>query len=102
MNHDRRAYRNLWALTVLCLLREGPLHPYEMQRLIHQRHKDKLLDLRRGSLYHAVAQLQRAGLIESVETRRAGRRPERTVYRLTRAGGTAAGPAPRSRSGPRG
>jgi DNA-binding PadR family transcriptional regulator len=86
MNHDRRAYRNLWALTVLCLLRGGPLHPYEMQRLIHQRHKDKLLDLRRGSLYHAVAQLQRAGLIEPVETRRAGRRPEHTVYRLTRAG----------------
>ena len=86
MNHDRREHRNLWALTVLCLLREGPLYPYEMQRLIHQRHKDKLLDLRRGSLYHAIAQLQRAGLIEPVETRRAGRRPERTVYRLTRAG----------------
>ena len=86
MNHDRREHRNLWVLTVLCLLREGPLYPYEMQRLIHQRDKDELLDLRRGSLYHAIAQLQRAGLIEPVETRRAGRRPERTVYRLTAAG----------------
>jgi DNA-binding PadR family transcriptional regulator len=86
VNHDRREHRNLWALTVLCLLREGPLYPYEMQRLIHQRHKDKLLELRRGSLYHAIEQLQRAGLIQSVETRRAGRRPEHTTYRLTRAG----------------
>jgi len=86
VNLDRREHRNLWALTVLCLLREGPLYPYEMQRLMHQRHKDKLLDLRRGSLYHTIAQLQRAGLIESVETRRAGRRPEHTVYRLTQAG----------------
>lgn len=86
MHYDRHTHRNLWALTVLCLLCEGPLHPYEMQRLMQQRHKDKLLDLRRGSLYHAIAQLQRAGLIEPVQRLRAGRRPERTVYRLTEAG----------------
>ena len=86
MSYRRPAARNLWALTVLCLLRERPMHPYELQRLIHQRHKDDLLDLRRGSLYHAVAQLQRGGLIEPVETSREGRRPERTVYRLTQRG----------------
>ncbi|HKC74238.1 MAG TPA: hypothetical protein VKF37_08560 [Chloroflexota bacterium] len=76
MNHDRREHRNLWALTVLCLLHGGPLYSSEMQRLIHQRHKARLLDLRRGSLDHAIAQRQRAGLIEPVESRRAGRRPE--------------------------
>lgn len=75
--------RNLWALTVLCLLREGPLHPYQMQRLVTQRRKDRLLDLHRGSLYNTIAQLLRAGLIEELETSRQGRRPERTVYRLT-------------------
>jgi DNA-binding PadR family transcriptional regulator len=80
--------RNLWALTVLCLLREGPLHPYEMQRLVTQRRKDRLLDLHRGSLYNTIAQLLRAGLIEEVETSREGRRPERTVYRLTPEGET--------------
>lgn len=83
MSYGRPASRNLWALTVLCLLRERPMHPYQLQRLIHQRHKDDLLDLRRGSLYHAVAQLQRGGLIEPLETSREGRRPERTVYQLT-------------------
>ena len=80
------AYRNLWALTVLCLLHERPMHPYEMQRLIRQRHNDAFLDLKRGSLYHAIERLERAGLIEVVETSREGRRPERTVYRLTESG----------------
>lgn len=74
---------NLWALTVLCLLREKPLHPYEMQRLIRQRHKDDFLDLKRGSLYHAIERLAKAGLIEEAGTSREGRRPERTTYRLT-------------------
>lgn len=86
MNRPPRVHRNLWALTVLGLLRERAMHPYEMQRLIRERGKDELLDLKRGSLYHAVERLERAGLIEPVETSREGRRPERTVYRITEAG----------------
>jgi DNA-binding PadR family transcriptional regulator len=62
------------------------MHPYEMQRLIRQRKNDNFLDLKRGSLYHAIERLQRAGLIEVAATTREGRRPERTVYRLTQAG----------------
>lgn len=77
---------NLWALTVLCLLRERPMHPYEMQRLIRERHKEDFLDLKRGSLYHAIERLVRAKLIEEVGTSREGRRPERTTYRLTEEG----------------
>jgi DNA-binding PadR family transcriptional regulator len=75
--------RPLWSLAVLSLLRERDLHPYEMQRQMHIRHTDVLLGLKRGSLYHAINQLQRDGLIESIETTRPGRWPERTVYRLT-------------------
>jgi len=86
MSLTRGGHRNLWALTVLCLLRERPMHPYEMQRLIRQRHKDNFLDLKRGSLYHAIERLERGGLIDPVETSREGRRPERTVYRLTETG----------------
>lgn len=86
MGRERIPYRNLWALTVLCLLRERPMHPYEMQRLIRQRHKDQFLDLKRGSLYHAIDRLLQAGLIEVVETSREGRRPERTTYRLSERG----------------
>jgi DNA-binding PadR family transcriptional regulator len=80
---SQNKHRNLWALTVLSLLRERPMHPYEMQRLIRQRHKDDFLDLKRGSLYHAIERLQNAGLIEPMDISREGRRPERTVYRLT-------------------
>lgn len=81
-----RFHRNLWALTVLGLLRERPMHPYEMQRLIRDRHKDDYLNLKRGSLYHAIERLEKAGLIEPVETSREGRRPERTTYQMTEAG----------------
>src|SRR5215470_10039217 len=77
------ASRTLWSLAVQAMLRERAMHPYEMQRVMHQRHTDELLALKRGSLYHAINQLQRDGLIEPIETSREGRRPERTVYQIT-------------------
>jgi DNA-binding PadR family transcriptional regulator len=86
MAQKPQSYRNLWGLTVLCLLIERPMHPYEMQRVIRQRKKSDFLDLKRGSLYHAIKRLQDAGLIIPVETVRDGKRPERTVYRITNAG----------------
>jgi DNA-binding PadR family transcriptional regulator len=76
----------MWELTVLCLLRERPMHPYEMQRLIRQRHKEEFLELKRGSLYHAIERLARGGFIEEDSVGREGRRPERTTYRLTTQG----------------
>jgi DNA-binding PadR family transcriptional regulator len=77
---------NLWELTVLCLLREGDMHPYEIQRLIRERKKDSFLVFKRGSLYHAIERLLKEGWIEAVGTSREGKRPERTTYRLTEAG----------------
>jgi DNA-binding PadR family transcriptional regulator len=62
------------------------MHPYELQRRIRDWHKDEFLDLKRGSLYHAIDRLCRQGTIEPIETTREGRRPERTIYRLTEAG----------------
>jgi DNA-binding PadR family transcriptional regulator len=86
VSQDKPNHRNLWSLTVLCLLRIRPMHPYEIQRLIRDYHKDEFLELKRGSLYHAIERLRSAGLIDPVETFREGRRPERTVYRLTEVG----------------
>lgn len=77
---------NPLALTALHLLHERDMHPYEMSREIRRRHIDVVLALKRGSLYHAIDRLVRDGLVEAVETSREGRRPERTVYRLTDAG----------------
>jgi len=62
------------------------MHPYQMQRLLRDRHKDEILTLKRGSLYHAIGRLEREGLIEVETTGREGRRPERTTYRTTPAG----------------
>lgn len=76
----------IWEIAVLALLREAPMHPYQMQRLLRARHKDEILALKRGSLYHAIRRLQQSGLITAESTERDGRRPERTVYAITPAG----------------
>jgi DNA-binding PadR family transcriptional regulator len=62
------------------------MHPYEMATTLRARHKDESIKLNYGSLYTVVDALQRHGLIEAQETARQGRRPERTVYRITDAG----------------
>jgi len=62
------------------------MHPYQMQHLLHLRHKDETLALKRGSLYHAIRRLAANGLIDVERTGREGRRPERTTYRITPAG----------------
>lgn len=77
---------NTLAVIVLDLLHERPMHPYEMSRLLAERHVDEILGVKRGSLYGTVERLERDGLLETVETSREGRRPERTVYRVTDAG----------------
>ncbi len=79
-------YHSLWDLAVLCFLRERPMHPYEIQRLLLERHKDDVLVVKRGSLYHAIDRLLRAELIVAAGTGRDGRRPQRTTYRITIAG----------------
>jgi DNA-binding PadR family transcriptional regulator len=76
----------IWEVSVLALLREAPMHPYQMQRLLRFRHKDEILGLKRGSLYHAIGRLLREGLITIETTGREGNRPARTTYRLTPAG----------------
>jgi DNA-binding PadR family transcriptional regulator len=76
----------IWDIAVLALLREGPMHPYQMQRLLHLRHKDEILVLKRGSLYHAIGRMLRAGFIAVETTEQEGKRPERTTYRLTPSG----------------
>jgi DNA-binding PadR family transcriptional regulator len=71
---------------VLALLREADMHPYEMVRLMRARHDDRLITITNGTLYHTVARLQKAGLIDELGTDRDGNRPERTTYTLMDAG----------------
>lgn len=72
--------------SVLALLCEKPMHPYEMYRLMLDRHEDRIVKVRPGSLYHTVARLADRSLVEAVGTDREGGRPERTTYRVTPAG----------------
>lgn len=81
-------YRTLTplAMVILDLLSERPMHPYEMQQVFRERHTDQVVKVPAGSLYHTVERLSRTGLIDAVETGREGRRPERTVYKITESG----------------
>ena len=81
-----RATSNPLALAVLACLHERPMHPYEMASTMRERGKEHSIKLNYGSLYTVVDNLAKHGLIEAVEARREGRRPERTVYQLTDSG----------------
>jgi len=82
----RRKVSSLLALAVLAQLAEHPMHPYEIAATLRSRGKEHSIKLNYGSLYTVVDNLAKHGLIQAVEARREGRRPERTVYRLTEAG----------------
>jgi DNA-binding PadR family transcriptional regulator len=86
MSEQRRDITNPLALAVLALLFERPMHPYEIASLMRERAIHEAIKLNYGSLYTVVDLLLRSELIEAQSTAREGRRPERTVYRLTDAG----------------
>lgn len=62
------------------------MHPYEMRTTIQHREHDHLVRIKGASLYDTVDRLAKDGLIEATETSREGRRPERTVYKITEIG----------------
>lgn len=74
---------------VLALLREDDMHPYEMIRLLRQRHDDRIVAITNGTVYHTVARLAECGLLAEVGVDRDGNRPERTTYALTDVGNAA-------------
>jgi len=74
------------ALSILELLDEQPMHPYEMASKMRARHHDEFIRLNFGTLYHSVEVLERSGWILPVEREKEGKRPERTIYKLTESG----------------
>jgi DNA-binding PadR family transcriptional regulator len=79
----RSARANPLALAVLECLSEGAMHPYQIAQTLRARAKEETVKLNYGSLYSVVEGLEHRGLIRAKETRREGRRPERTVYEIT-------------------
>jgi len=82
----RRKISNLLALSLLTLLMERPMYPYEMAAALRQRGKDQAIKINWGSLYTVVQNLEKYGFIEALEVAREGRQPERTTYQITDAG----------------
>ncbi|NRQ39747.1 PadR family transcriptional regulator [Nonomuraea sp. NN258] len=82
----RRKVANLLALAVLSALAQRPMHPYEIATALRAWGKDQDMEIKWGSLYTVVRNLDKHELIAAVESVREGRRPERTVYRITDAG----------------
>jgi DNA-binding PadR family transcriptional regulator len=82
----RRKVGNLLALSLLTLLTERPMYPYEMAAKLRERGKDQAIKINWGSLYTIVQNLEKHGYIEAMQVAREGRQPERTTYRITEAG----------------
>jgi DNA-binding PadR family transcriptional regulator len=82
----RRKVSNLLALSLLTLLTERPMYPYEMATQLRERGKDNAIKVNWGSFYTVVQNLEKYGFIEAVEVAREGRQPERTTYQITDAG----------------
>ncbi len=82
----RRKVGNLMALSLLTLLTERPMYPYEMAAELRGRGKDQAIKINWGSFYTVVQNLQKYGFIEAVRVGREGRQPERTTYQITDAG----------------
>src|SRR4051794_13819086 len=79
----RRRVGNVMGLAILSALAFRPMHPYEMASTLRGWGKDRDLEIKWGSLYTVVRNLAKHDLIAEVESSREGRRPERTVYRIT-------------------
>jgi DNA-binding PadR family transcriptional regulator len=82
----RRKVGNLLALSLLSLLAQQPMYPYEMAQTLRSRGKDKNFTINWGSLYTVVNNLEKYGFIEEAGTGREGRQPERTTYQITAQG----------------
>jgi DNA-binding PadR family transcriptional regulator len=83
---EKRRVANLLALAVLATVVQRPMHRYEMASVMRARGKDRDMNIKWGSLYTVVANLEKNGLLRAVEVTRQGARPERTVYQITDAG----------------
>jgi DNA-binding PadR family transcriptional regulator len=82
----RRKVGNLLALSLLSLLAQKPMYPYEMAQMLRARGKESNFKINWGSLYTVVQNLEKYGFIQAAATEREGRQPERTTYEVTAQG----------------
>jgi len=73
-------------LYILGVLHRGNFHPYEIKRRLTQAMIECYTDVDVGTIYYAVRQLARCGLLTVVAHQRVARGGIRTVYRITSRG----------------
>jgi len=81
---DRELLKGNTATVVLAILAEGPLHGYQIAKVMRQR-SDGALQLGQGVLYPILHRLEDRGLIAGEWEQRTGT-PSRKRYAITRAG----------------
>ena len=69
-------------LLVLGILQQGPLHGYEIRKVIEQNGMDAWSGVLPGSIYHALHQMEREGLVVLEGTEQTGNRM-RAVYAIS-------------------
>jgi len=74
-------------LLILGVLHRGNFHPYEIKRRLKNAMVECYTDVDVGTLYYAIRQLEKNGLITAVRRERVTRGGVRTVYGIS-AGGT--------------
>jgi DNA-binding PadR family transcriptional regulator len=72
-------------LFVLGMLAQEPMHGYQIHKALADSRTDTWADVLAGSIYHALAAMERAGLVEVQEVESVGAR-SRSVYRITLTG----------------
>lgn len=75
-------------LLVLGVLHRGNFHPYEIKRRLENAMVECYIDVDVGTLYYAIRQLEKEGLIAAVSRQRVARGGMRTIYRITASGKT--------------
>lgn len=72
-------------LMVLGLLKKKPMHGYEMQQALQLSKADQWADILPGSIYYALKQMQKEGLVKVLANEPTGNRA-RAVYEITESG----------------
>jgi DNA-binding PadR family transcriptional regulator len=72
-------------LVILGLLRQQPLHGYEIKQIIEE-HMGDWTSIAFGSIYFALGKLEEEDFAEKAATEKVGGRPSRSIYQITEAG----------------
>ena len=73
-------------LLILGVLHRGNFHPYEIKRRLRNAMVECYTDVDVGTLYYAIRQLEKNGLITTVRQERVARGGIRTVYGISASG----------------